>query len=357
MAREHTMNDKPSARIFDANWNRASEGIRVVEDFVRFAVNNGPLAARLKQWRHDLAAACQIILPTTDRFAARDTQGDVGTRHTTDSEALRPSTTALVSANLQRGQEAVRCLEEVAKVLGHSATALESLRYQLYDLQTAVMASFARPAQISDARLYVLVQCGSSLATFRDYCRDLLAAGADVLQLRDKRATDRQLLQWAETLVDCCRTSGKLAIVNDRVDIAAISDADGVHVGQDEIDLRSARRILGHNKLIGLSTHTPEQLTEATTLGADYIGCGPTFPSHTKRFDDYAGLPYLQHVAQMAATNETTPPAFAIGGIRRENLPEVLATGIHRIAVADAIHSASSPADETARLKQTLQHA
>jgi len=126
--------------------------------------------------------------------------------------------------------------------------------------------------------------------------------------------------------------------MNDRPDLAVLACADGVHVGQKELDVRDVRRIVGPNLLIGVSTHTIEQARQAVLDGANYIGCGPTFPSGTKYFDHFPGLDFLRQVAA-----EISLPAFAIGGITRENLADVLATGFTRVAVGGAMAMSSNP--------------
>jgi thiamine-phosphate pyrophosphorylase len=125
-------------------------------------------------------------------------------------------------------------------------------------------------------------------------------------------------------------------IMNDRPDLAALAKADGVHVGQEELEIRDVRRIVGPRMLVGVSTHNIEQAREAVRGGADYIGCGPTFPSDTKHFDHFPGLDFLREVA----AEQVSIPAFAIGGITLENLAQVLSTGFRRIAVSRALSCA-----------------
>ena len=117
--------------------------------------------------------------------------------------------------------------------------------------------------------------------------------------------------------------------------MAAIVDADGVHFGQEDLSVKDARAIVGTRMLIGVSTHNIDQARAAVLDGANYLGAGPTFPSQTKAFDDFAGLDYLREVAA-----EIRLPTFAIGGITADNLPEVLAAGITRVAVGAAVTEA-----------------
>jgi thiamine-phosphate pyrophosphorylase len=138
-------------------------------------------------------------------------------------------------------------------------------------------------------------------------------------------------------------------IVNDRPDLAVLAQADGVHVGQEELSVKDARSIVGPDLLIGVSTHSIEQARQAALDGANYIGVGPTFPSTTKQFDRFPGLELLRTVAA-----EITLPAFAIGGVTRNNLAEVKSSGFRRIAVSGAILEADDPIDATKKLKAEL---
>jgi thiamine-phosphate pyrophosphorylase len=141
-------------------------------------------------------------------------------------------------------------------------------------------------------------------------------------------------------------------IINDRPDIAVLSSADGVHVGQEELSVADVRAIVGPKRLIGVSTHSIEQARQAVLDGADYIGCGPTFPTSTKEFSRYPGLEFLVEVSA-----EISLPGFAIGGINRQRLSEVLETGVGRIAVSSALDQAEDPFDEAEQLLQRLREA
>jgi thiamine-phosphate pyrophosphorylase len=159
-----------------------------------------------------------------------------------------------------------------------------------------------------------------------------------MVQLRDKRLSDRELIQRAGRLMELARDTPTLVIINDRVDIVQAVSAHGVHLGQDDLPLADARRLLGPDVLIGVSTHSMEQARQAVVQGASYIGVGPTFASATKQFHEFPGPPLLRAVAA-----EIRLPSFAIGGIGLEQLDEVLACGIWRVAVSSAVWGAASP--------------
>jgi thiamine-phosphate pyrophosphorylase len=325
-------------RILDASANRAGEAVRVVEDYVRFALDDSQLTHLCKEIRHDLKAALSQIA-AVDRLAARDTPRDVGTSLTTATERRRDDLFDVAAANVRRLQESLRSLEEFGKLLDPGfAAECERLRYRSYTLQQVIARTVDARAQLAGVRLYVLVDGRETPEAFESLVDAVLAGGADVVQLRDKRLDDRALLDRAARLRRRTRAAGRLFIMNDRADLAVAADADGVHVGQDELSPAEARRIVGSKRLVGVSTHSIEQLRQAVLDGADYVGLGPTFPSDTKRFDQFPGLEYLR-----AAAAETKLPAFAIGGITAETVASVVATGIDRVAVSGAVINSPDP--------------
>jgi len=341
-------------RIIDVSLNRAGEGLRTLEDYARFVLDDASLSRLAKQLRHDLAAAAGE-LPSAERLAARDTPGDVGTTLTTSSEQVRTDPAAVAMAAAVRCQQALRSAEEYVKCVQPAvAERLEAIRYQTYSLASAIETLPRRCRRLAESQLYVLIDADKSLEALASHIRLLADAGVDLLQLRDKSLDDRTLFERArvavQTVRSCPANNRPLLIINDRPDIAIAAQADGVHVGQEELPYSVVRRLVGSERLIGVSTHSLPQAERAQLEGADYIGCGPTFASHTKSFASFPGLAFLQQVA-----HSVTLPAFAIGGIGAGNLDEVLATGMRRIAVTAAVSQASAPASAASELKRRLQ--
>lgn len=343
-------------RILDASANRASEGIRTIEEFARFALDDASSAEAAKNLRHDLAAAL-ARLNRSDLLSARDTESDVGTTLQTASEYSRPKIAAVITAAAGRVQQSLRVLEEYGKTVDVAfARQIETLRYRAYtqhrQIELSAIAS-DRTTRLADAVLYLLIDCQSGEQEFVTAIRSLSDAGVDVFQLRDKQADDRTLYERAKAGAHIASQCGALFIVNDRADIALAAAADGVHVGQDELPAEMVRRIVGADRLVGVSTHDITQVHQAIRDGADYIGCGPTFPSKTKSFDSHAGTAFLREVH--LETKQTPRPAFAIGGIDQGNVDEVLACGFHRIAVTAAILSAADPIHAATELRNRLR--
>lgn len=161
------------------------------------------------------------------------------------------------------------------------------------------------------------------------------AAGVSFFQLRDKNRTRREIYDTARALARTARALPALFLVNDHADIAAAVGADGVHLGQDDFPLREARKIVGPNGIIGISTHNPEQAREADRSGADYIGFGPIFPTSTKDAGKTRGAANISVIKQSVGI-----PVIAIGGISHVNVQEVIRSGADGVAVISALLSA-----------------
>ena len=330
--------DVDAARILDASANRSREALRVLEDHCRFVLNDAFLSGQLKQLRHDLAGLMQRF-PERLLLEARDTLHDVGTTLSTEQERERSSLKNVVQANACRLQEALRTLEEYSKIFSPElGQGFEKIRYQCYTLERALILGDHARERLASARLYVLVTEELCRAPLLATVAEAIAGGAQIIQLREKKRADGELLKLAREVRRLTREGGALFIVNDRPDIARLAEADGVHLGQDDMPLREARRIVGADALIGISTHNLEQVRRAVLEGAGYIGIGPTFPSRTKTFAEFPGLEFVRQAAV-----ETSLPAFALGGINLDNLPQLLSMGCQRVAVSHALCAADDP--------------
>jgi thiamine-phosphate pyrophosphorylase len=188
-----------------------------------------------------------------------------------------------------------------------------------------------RRARLRQASLYLV--CDAQPDRFLEAA---LRGGVDIVQLRCKQAGDDELLAAAERFARICGDHGALLIINDRPDLAVMAGADGVHVGQDDMPVARAREIVGEDRLVGLSTHTPAQIDAAT--GIDYIGVGPVHETPTKPGRPAVGTALVRYAAAHAKV-----PFFAIGGIAPSNVESVRAAGAERIAVVRALVDAEDP--------------
>lgn len=334
-----------AARIIDANANRAREALRTLEDLARFALDHHALASSFKSLRHDLQAALAALpIDQSLLLASRDTPNDVGTRISTPSELARDSFASVAAAAAARLSESLRVLEETAKTLPDApASSFESLRYRAYDAERSLRLAL-RPQRAPQWRLCVILTESLCVLPWEHVAHAAIDAGADCLQLREKDLPDRELLARATRLVALARSrpNPPAVIINDRVDIALLANADGAHLGRDDLHLHHARALAEDRLLLGLSSSSLAQAREALHLGADYCGVGAMFPTSTKHKDAIAGPSLL---AVYLAHNPPLPSHLAIGGITPDRARELAALGCRGVAVCSAVCASDNPAN------------
>lgn len=342
-------------RILDANRNRVLEGLRTLEDLARF--HSFPeLQAAYKGYRHTLLEASSGW-DSHGMLAARNADEDVGRTQKTAAERDRSDGLDAIAASASgRVEQGLRVLEETAKfAYPDSAAAFEGIRYRVYDTNAKLRLALACDASFfGQAKLYVLVDCRLPLRQFLDRLREISAAGVGLIQIRDKQSSAETLIAYSRSAMDALDDRRTRVIINDRVDIANVTDAWGVHVGQEDIPPSDAAALLGSHKIIGWSTHDVGQVRRAMEQCVDYIGCGPTFPSNTKSFQEFSGTRFLREAHAVLSANNAAVPAYAIGGIHVGNLQEVLDTGFSRVAVSSAVWGAENPGVATERIRRIL---
>ena len=228
-------------RILDANLDRAREGLRIIEEWCRFGLNNAQLTGECKQLRQEIA-----IWHTAEVRAARDTPGDRGTELSHPQEEHRSSVKSLLQANLCRVQEALRVLEEYGKLYHpNMGTAFKQMRYRVYTLESNLMG-YHRHQLLWRSHLYLVTSPSENLLPTVEAA---LKGGLTLVQYRDKTSDDTLRLEQATKLRQLCHSYGALFIVNDRVDLALAVDADGVHLGQQDMPIAIARQLLGTSAL------------------------------------------------------------------------------------------------------------
>jgi thiamine-phosphate pyrophosphorylase len=330
------------ARNLDANLDRSREGLRIIEEWCRFGLNHSQLAQSCKEMRQELAQ-----WHTADLRLARDTPADVGTSLSHPAEETRSSLENLLQANLCRVQEALRVLEEYGKLynplMGES---FKQLRYQVYAIESQLLATH-RLQQLKAARLYLVTSPSENLVAIVEAA---LKGGLTLVQYRDKNTDDLIRFENAQKLCQLCHDYGALFLVNDRVDLALAVNADGIHLGQQDLPIAIARQILGPNRIIGRSTTNPQEMAKAIAEGADYIGVGPVYETPTKVGKAAAGLDYVSYAAENSPV-----PWFAIGGIDQTNLGDVLKAGAKQVAVVREIMQSPNPTKATQDLLAQLQ--
>lgn len=340
----------PMHRIIDANANRTREALRVLEDIARFALNNSSLSSALKSIRHDFQIALEHLpIDRSTLIASRDTPGDVGTSISTASEGTRLDLHSLAAANASRLTEALRSIEESTKLLpGSPHTAFETLRYRAYEADR-ILSGFLRSRVRRSPKLCVLITESLCTRAWIDVAQSAIDGGADAIQLREKSLDDAELLRRASLLSKLCESRGVPCFINDRPDIALLSGAHGVHLGQSDLPVRRVRELAGTKLLIGLSTGNLQEALDAHALGADLCGVGPMFETTTKQKNFIAGKEYLQSYLR-----ECSLPHLAIGGISTDNLHELVRIGCKGIAVSSCVCRSSEPDAVCAQLLSAL---
>jgi thiamine-phosphate pyrophosphorylase len=330
-------NEGKISRIIDANVNRAVEGLRVVEELVRFVLEDKKLTGQLKALRAKIRRG-------SAELKVRSSETDVGREIYHTTEAARNTLLDIFTANIKRAQEALRVLEEYSKLVAPKHGAVyKAIRFKLYDLEKKIYYPLLRREKL-DFNLYVITD---PVREHLEAVKQAIRGGVKIIQLRDKTASKAQILKWAKQIARMTKKAGVNFIVNDHIDIAKIAGADGVHVGQDEkMSVRAIRKKLGEDKIIGVSVQNLKQASAAEKAGADYVGLGPIFPTPIKPDVKPLGLVLLRQMVQKIKI-----PVVAIGGIDQSNIKKVLETGCSRFAVIRAVLKKKNPARAVKKLQ------
>ena len=346
-------------RIIDAEINRISEGIRVIEDIARFSLENINLSSRLRNLRHK--ARKEISLHSTSSTSSSvSTEKLLQSRNSTDDIGLpiskkntldnKHNIRDIVSANFKRVQEGLRSIEENIKILNQYklSKVYEQLRFDIYTLEKDFNSELNKHKRFSCLNTDLYGITGSKFSKGRsneEVVSAMIKAGIKIIQYREKEKTLKEKLSECIKIRQLTKDAGVTFIVNDDVALAQIVDADGIHLGQDDLPLPEVRNIVGEKMILGLSTHSPEQALEAVKIGADYIGVGPIYRTNTKdNVCPPVGHQYLEWVVENIEL-----PFVAIGGIKIHNIDEIVRRGAKCIAMVTEIVGAND-IEETIKL-------
>ncbi len=341
-------------RIIDANFNRAREAARVMEEYCRFALESAALSSRAKELRHRLSRAVDR-LDARMLAAARDCDGDVGRGMCVGDQMVRRSLADCSTAAAKRLSEALRALAETVGVFDPDlAGVFEALRFDAYTLEKDMVLAASAAERFKPVRLYVLITPGPDDPPGRilDLAAECADGGADCLQLRAKGVTDDRLYELATDFVRVCAEKNVISIINDRTDIAVAAAADGVHLGQNDLGIAQARKLQRKPMIFGISTHSLDQLDRAIEQTPAYVALGPVFPTATKPQEPCVGLEYIA-----AATEKLRPAGIAhvaIGGVTLDNVEAVLHAGAKAIAVCAAVTAQNDPTGHCQRFKDKM---
>ena len=338
---------KPSVmRILDANANRAREAMRVMEEASRFVLNDAVLSEDIKRLRHDFA---RLTCGFSDAIFWRDTGGDVGTGISTAGEKRRRDILAVVIAAGKRLSEALRAIEEYAKIeLGEVAGGAQALRYRGYEIEKKMVLALRRHRPVQWG-LCVLISEGMCRRGYAEVLRGVVAGGADCVQVREKGMAGGLLLERVRETVAICKAGDVKVIVNDRPDVAVMGGADGVHLGQGDLPCDEVKGRFGDELMVGVSTSCLEQARMALEMGADYCGVGPMYPTETKAKKRVVGPSYLAAFLTWGKL-----PHLAIGGIDPDKARGLVGGGCLGLAVSGAICKSEDPEGVTREFVEIL---
>ena len=335
-------------RIIDANLNRISEGLRLLEDVARFILNDAALSAELKSLRHELLGEHSSL--QKELLSARDSTEDVAAF--AEEEMLRTDLHAIVTANARRVDESLRVLEEISKLpdLALDPAKFKQARFTLYELERALTGKILR-VEKRIAGLYVIIDPEAlGGRDEQEVCRQAICGGAKAIQLRDKKRSRAEILAAVQKLMEVCAQHDVPFILNDYLDIVLASEADGLHLGQGDLPVSVARRLLPIDKILGCSATTLEEALQAEAGGADYIAVGAIYPTPSKAGAIVVGLERLRQIREAISL-----PIVAIGGIDGKNAPAVVEAGADAIAVISAVCSAADVEEAARKLAERME--
>lgn len=341
-------------RIIDANLNRAGEGLRFLEEIVRLLLNDSEMTQQLKTLRHELLRE----EPSFYRhlLQSRQADEDVGASLEVPGENKTRSLPAAVIANAKRVQESLRTLEELTKIPGIppelDSKKFQRGRFEIYTIEQKLFSRLLHKDKLERIHgLYVIID--TEALKGRDHievARQAIRGGAKIIQLRDKISKRKNIILVAKSLRELCTRENVLFIVNDYLDIALDCDADGLHVGQEDLPVKVARKLLPADKLLGASVETAEQAMTAEADGADHLGVGGIFPTTSRDQTKVVGLARLREIKRCVSL-----PIVGIGGIDKSTAAEVIAAGAAAVAVISAVIGAESPEIAASQITEKLE--
>jgi thiamine-phosphate pyrophosphorylase len=339
-------------RIIDANLNRIGEGLRVLEEFARLSLNDAGLTGRLKNLRHEMVHVDKQL--QQQLLLARDAAGDVGADMEAPGQEKPRDATGTIVANARRVQESLRVMEELAREAGSGlkTESYRKARFALYTIEKELLAGMLRRDKLERLKgLYVIIDAAFLKGrNVNDATMQAIRGGARIIQYRDKEHGIREILAAAGELKEICSQHDVLFIVNDSLEVALAVDADGLHVGRDDLPVATARRLLPIDKVLGASARTIDEAKKAQSEGADYLGVGAMYATSTKAAAEVVGPGRIKEIK-----NALDIPVVAIGGINESNLSAVMKAGADAAAVISAVMGVTDVEKAVRRLTEIIK--
>ena len=334
-------------QIIDANLDRAREGLRVLEDWARFGLGESDYVTRIKNFRQILGSHHLEIYKQTRNYIEDQCRG-----LTHQEQFKRKSPEQIISSNSGRIQEALRVIEEFSRQYDHELSKVASeIRYEIYNIEIDLL-SFNKCKKseeiLKENDLYVVTDQKENLL---EILEQILIAGVKIIQYRFKTGTDKEHLKEAIQIKNLCKRYHSLFIINDRIDIAIASNADGIHLGQDDIDLKTARKLLGYSKIIGISANNEIDISNAIKNGCNYLGIGPVYETETKKNKKPLGIEKIKIL-----TKDLNIPWFAIGGVKKNNIAYLKNNGLKKVALVSQLMNSEDPKEDAIMILKDLSH-
>jgi len=334
-------------QIIDANLDRAREGLRVLEDWARFGLGKEKYVEKIKNFRQILGKNHLEVYKQSRNHIKDKCKG-----LTHQEQFNRKTSEQIISSNSARVQEALRVIEEFSRLQNHELSKIASeIRYEIYTIEIDLLSysKFKKSEEILKKNdLYVITdQKDNLLKTIEE----ILIAGVRIIQYRFKTGTDQDHLKKAIQIKNLCKKYNSLFIVNDRIDIALASNADGIHLGQDDLDLKTARKLLGYSKIVGVSANNAIDISNALKDGCDYLGIGPVFETTTKKNKIPLGIEKIKTL-----TKDLIIPWFAIGGIKSKNISYLKRNGFKKVALVSELMNSEDPKEDAMMILKKLSH-
>lgn len=340
-----------SYRIIDANVNRASEGLRALEDHFRFISADKLINEDLRELRHRVRDTLKHLdgILISSRESSNDNGLEISQNAGNDKKT---SEKEFIAANFKRVQEAVRSIEENLNLTGNygEAKIFESIRFEVYTLERTALGIIKKA--LPEGLYCITAEEFSNSRNNVEVVKEMLEAGIKIIQYREKEESKprKEMIAECREIRKLTRAHGALFIVNDFLDIAILCGADGIHCGQEDLSVQDVKKLAPY-LMVGISTHSPVQAQKAVEDGADYIGVGPIFSTRTKKnVCDAVGLDYLEF-----AVKNIKIPFVAIGGIKEHNIREVVKTGAKTIALVTEIVGAKNIKEKIVSLNNKLK--
>ncbi|MCM8772706.1 MAG: thiamine phosphate synthase [Candidatus Omnitrophica bacterium] len=331
-------------KIIDTNFNRAREGLRVIEESIRFIYKNEKNLKEIREIRHIFSKKTLKFFPFEKLKSSRAVEEDIGKKL---DKREKLNLVKLVETNFLRVEESLRCLEEYSKLINSNISSFfHDIRFKVYEIEKKIITLISRK-RIKVPSVYVILNLKEENKNFFKFAENIIKGEPDIIQLRYKGENTKFFLKTAKNLKKIIPDE-IIYIINDRIDISILCESDGIHVGKDDIDIDDARRLIPE-KIIGVSSNNLNDIRKIKNKDIDYIAVGSIFKSPTKPEKKVVGIEILEKIKKIVSI-----PVIGIGGINIENAKMVIEKGADGIAVISTVENSENPKETITKLKEEV---